>query len=62
MIAEAIGLGAPLDYVSNLGMKTIYNYEHYLLDVVWRFCRGYQVAIKWNIKAITRSKGKDECE
>ena len=31
-IADAIGLGAAIDYVSNLGLENIYKYEHYLLE------------------------------
>jgi len=31
-IAGAIGLGAAIDYVSNLGIENIYHYEHYLLE------------------------------
>ncbi|MEY4504372.1 MAG: hypothetical protein RL154_666 [Pseudomonadota bacterium] len=31
-IADAVGLGAALDYVNSLGIENIYNYEHYLLE------------------------------
>ncbi len=31
-IADAVGLGAALDYVNRLGLETIANYEHSLLD------------------------------
>ncbi len=31
-IADAVGLGAAIDYVSNLGMEAIHQYEHYLLQ------------------------------
>ena len=31
-IADAVGLGAALDYVSRLGMETIAGYEHALLE------------------------------
>lgn len=30
-IADAVGLGAAIDYVSKLGIENIYQYEHYLL-------------------------------
>ncbi|MBO9561611.1 MAG: cysteine desulfurase [Niastella sp.] len=30
-IADAVGLGAALDYVNKLGIENIYQYEHYLL-------------------------------
>jgi len=32
MIAEAIGLGAALDYLSGIGMENIFKHEHQLLD------------------------------
>jgi cysteine desulfurase/selenocysteine lyase len=31
-IADAVGLGAALDYVTHLGIDNIYHYEHYLLQ------------------------------
>ncbi|QKF74431.1 SufS-like cysteine desulfurase [Aliarcobacter faecis] len=31
-IADAVGLGAALDYVSKIGIENIYNYEHKLLE------------------------------
>jgi cysteine desulfurase/selenocysteine lyase len=31
-IADAVGLGAALDYVSRLGIENIYQYEHFLLQ------------------------------
>lgn len=31
-IADAVGLGAAIDYVSKIGMEVIDNYEHYLLE------------------------------
>ena len=31
-IADAVGLGAAIDYVSRIGMDLIYQYEHYLLE------------------------------
>ncbi|MBV4360566.1 family 2A encapsulin nanocompartment cargo protein cysteine desulfurase [Pinibacter aurantiacus] len=31
-IADAVGLGAALDYVTHLGIDNIYQYEHYLLQ------------------------------
>lgn len=31
-IADAVGLGAAIDYVTNLGMDNIFRYEHYLLE------------------------------
>ncbi|HTE31109.1 MAG TPA: family 2A encapsulin nanocompartment cargo protein cysteine desulfurase, partial [Chryseolinea sp.] len=31
-IADAVGLGAAIDYVSKLGMENIHQYEHYLLQ------------------------------
>ncbi|MDP4179175.1 MAG: family 2A encapsulin nanocompartment cargo protein cysteine desulfurase [Bacillota bacterium] len=31
-IADAIGLGAALDYVQKIGIQNIFNYEHYLLE------------------------------
>lgn len=33
-IADAIGLGAAIDYVSKIGIEAIGQYEHYLLDYV----------------------------
>jgi len=31
-IADAVGLGAALDYVQKIGIKNIFQYEHYLLE------------------------------
>ena len=31
-IADAVGLGAALDYVQKIGIQNIFNYEHYLLE------------------------------
>jgi cysteine desulfurase/selenocysteine lyase len=31
-IADAVGLGAAIDYVTRLGIDNIYQYEHYLLQ------------------------------
>jgi len=38
-IADAVGLGAALDYVTGLGMENIAAYEHYLLEYATRLIR-----------------------
>ncbi|WP_315824802.1 family 2A encapsulin nanocompartment cargo protein cysteine desulfurase [Paraflavitalea speifideaquila] len=38
-IADAVGLGAALDYVSRLGIDNIYHYEHYLLQYATRLLK-----------------------
>jgi len=39
-IADAVGLGAAIDYVSKLGMEWISQYEHYLLLYATRLLKG----------------------
>jgi len=39
-IADAVGLGAAIDYVSRLGMEWISQYEHYLLLYATRLLKG----------------------
>jgi cysteine desulfurase/selenocysteine lyase len=38
-IADAIGLGAAIDYVTKIGIDTIGQYEHYLLDYATRLLK-----------------------
>ncbi len=38
-IADAVGLGAAIDYVSRIGMERIDAYEHYLLEYATRFLK-----------------------
>lgn len=38
-IADAVGLGAALDYVNKLGIENIYQYEHYLLEYATRLLK-----------------------
>ena len=38
-IADAVGLGAALDYVSRIGMENIAAYEHYLLEYATRLLK-----------------------
>jgi cysteine desulfurase/selenocysteine lyase len=38
-IADAVGLGAALDYISRLGIENIYQYEHYLLQYATRLLK-----------------------
>ena len=38
-IADAVGLGAALDYVGKLGMENIAAYEHYLLEYATRLMK-----------------------
>ncbi|WP_183559767.1 family 2A encapsulin nanocompartment cargo protein cysteine desulfurase [Mucilaginibacter sp. SP1R1] len=39
-IADAVGLGAAIDYVTRLGMGAIAQYEHYLLEYATRLIKG----------------------
>ncbi|MFP5043042.1 family 2A encapsulin nanocompartment cargo protein cysteine desulfurase [Parasediminibacterium sp. JCM 36343] len=39
-IADAVGLGAALDYVNKLGIDNIYRYEHYLLEYATHLLNG----------------------
>ncbi|WP_343669270.1 family 2A encapsulin nanocompartment cargo protein cysteine desulfurase [Chitinophaga sp.] len=38
-IADAVGLGAALDYVNSIGMEVIHQYEHYLLQYATRLLK-----------------------
>ncbi len=38
-IADAVGLGAAIDYVNKLGIDLIHQYEHYLLVMPPKECR-----------------------
>ena len=38
-IADAIGLGAAIDYITKIGIETIGQYEHYLLDYATRLLK-----------------------
>lgn len=39
-IADAVGLGAALDYVNQLGIENIHQYEHFLLDYATGFMKN----------------------
>jgi cysteine desulfurase/selenocysteine lyase len=39
-IADAVGLGAAIDYVSRIGMAAIAQYEHYLLEYATQLLKG----------------------
>jgi cysteine desulfurase/selenocysteine lyase len=39
-IADAVGLGAAIDYVNGIGIEAIHQYEHYLLQYATHLLRG----------------------